>query len=254
MSEADAFWLPGPQMSPEEWLVQHKQARLHFWGPRDTRIPALIPGLVREICALRCSLEQLRLAFEQHPAAFRAFRERLGSEQVGMDGIDAGGRLVVLIDSCLSRIDWREQDILEMILEYLETGATSRHDHDERAKEATALAGELSELKKLRDQDRPAYERAVQGLISEARGSLMGLKQACGLLRNNRLPLDALNEEAIRLLIQSLAQTMGIAPNALPPGPLPEDTAGARGGAPGSLSQLTGDPWSDGSSSRRVQC
>jgi len=30
-----------------------------------------------------------------------------------MDGIDAGGRLVVLIDSCLSRIDWREQDILE---------------------------------------------------------------------------------------------------------------------------------------------
>ena len=225
MNEADAFWLPGPQMSPEEWLVQHQQVRLHFWGPRDTRISAGIPGLAREICALRCSLEQLRLAFEKHPDALRAFRERLGSERVGMDGIDAGGRLVVLIDSCLSRIDWREQDILEMILEYLENGATSRPDHDERAKEATALAGELSELKKLRDQDRPAYERAVQGLISEARGSLMGLKQACGLLRNHSLPLDALNEEAIRLLIQSLARTMGIAPNALPPGPLPEDPA-----------------------------
>jgi len=54
-----------------------------------------------------------------------------------------------------------------MILEYLDNGATSRPDRDEPAKETTALAEELSELKKLRDQDRPAYERAVQGLISK---------------------------------------------------------------------------------------
>lgn len=191
-----------PVMSPGDWIAQHQNAHQHFWGPRDTRIPRFLPHLVQAVCTLRFSLSQLRLAFDQHPEAFRQFRDSLDQEQNGFHGPDSRGLLVQLFENHLSRIDWRELDVLEMILEYLATSSSYLHDEECRQ--------ELEHLYALRSPNHEAFERAMQGLIAEARGNLMGLAFACRALRAHTRHLPALDRQAMQLLTGALAQSIGL--------------------------------------------
>jgi len=196
----NAFVVPTPHMSPDEWIDLHERAHKYFWGPVDTRLPSYLPQLAQAVCTLRLSLSQLRLAFEQHPEGFHNFRETLLREKKGLHGKDSEGHLVRLFDNHLSRIDWREQDVLEMILEFL---ASSNSDNP-------ALEKELRKFQLLRDENWSDYVRTIQGLISEARANLMGLTYARHALTRRRETFAILNEDAIRLLVHSLIQSMGL--------------------------------------------
>ena len=41
VTSQDAFVVPTPHMSPDEWIDLHERAHKYFWGPVDTRIPSL---------------------------------------------------------------------------------------------------------------------------------------------------------------------------------------------------------------------
>ncbi|HBD08484.1 MAG TPA: hypothetical protein DCZ69_09500, partial [Syntrophobacteraceae bacterium] len=76
--------------------------------------------------------------------------------------------------------------------------------------ERTALGEELDALTRLRGQDRPAYERAVHGLISEARASFIGLNWAFQYLRGIPARRARLDNEALGLLIGALRLILGL--------------------------------------------
>lgn len=196
----NTFQVPTPRMSPDEWIVLHQKSHQYFWGPKDTRIPGFLPELTQAICTLRLSLSQLRLAFEQHPNAFQNFRRIMLDENKGLHGDDPEGHLTRLFDNYLSRIDWREQDVLEMILEYLTLSSPVE----------SPLSKELNRFRQLRDEDWPAYDNTVRGFISEARGNLMGLTYARHALKTHSERFDQLNKPVLQFLIQSLAQGMGL--------------------------------------------
>ena len=191
--------LPTFQMTPEEWTLLHNKAHAYFCGPMDSRIPKFLPELAQAVCTLRLSLSQLRLAFEQHPQGFDNFRATFIREKKGLHAEDPDGRLVHLFDNYLSRIDWREQDVLEMILEFLSSTSSQHPPLDEQ----------LQQLRSLREEKRADYQRAVRGLIAEARSNLMGLTYARHLLRNHPVRFAELNQEAIRALVFSLLESMG---------------------------------------------
>ncbi|MDY0042508.1 MAG: NAD(P)H-dependent oxidoreductase subunit E, partial [Desulforhabdus sp.] len=200
MLTENTFVVPTPRMSPDEWIALHEKTHQYFWGPTDSRIPGFLPELAQAVCTLRLSLSQLRVAFEQHPQPFLSFRERMLQERKGLHGSDPQGHLVRLFDSHLSRIDWREQDVLEMILEYL---TSTTHDNP-------VLSEELARFQALREENWPVYENTVRGLISEARGNLMGLTYARYALKVLSERFDRLNVKVLQLLVQSLAHSMGL--------------------------------------------
>lgn len=213
----DIFGFSTPLMSPSEWIQQHRQAHSLFTGPRDTRIPASLPGLAQAVCAARFSLTQLRLAFEPHPEHYSRFRQQLLDQAAGLHGRDPEGHVVRLADGYLSRVDWREQDALEMILEFMDRTA---HGQDAR------LSEELIAFQHLKKQNRSHYDRAVSGLISEARGNLMGLPYGCRSLMDHPHRFATLDEEAVQLLLSALSRSLGMSRD--PKGStatLPEDPA-----------------------------
>jgi NADH:ubiquinone oxidoreductase subunit F (NADH-binding)/NADH:ubiquinone oxidoreductase subunit E len=219
-------WFPYPQITPTEWLAQHRECRQYFWGPRDTRIPAFLPRLAQELCTLRSSLEYLRLAFESHGQALQQLRQDLATEKLGLDGKDPEGHTLRLIDSFLSRIDWREQDILEMMLEYVHSACGSGNWPDDARSGYESLQRELDDFHKLRERDRSAYDRAVQGLISETRGNLVGLTRTCRAMHEHQLVFRTFNESALRLLVQALGRLLGVPDDFLAETPdLPDDPA-----------------------------
>jgi len=200
------FLAPTPRMTPDEWIGLHNKAHEYFWGPVDTRIPGFLPHLAQAVCTLRLSLSQLRLAFEKQAEGFHKFRQTLMKEKKGLHGQDPEGHLALLFDNHLSRIDWREQDILEMILEFLT--ASSSDD--------PILQQELRQFQSLRDSDWPNYQCTLQGLISEARSNLMGLTYSRNTLRKHQEKFAEINQEAVRLLVSCLIQSMGLPRQELP--------------------------------------
>lgn len=205
VTSQDAFVVPTPHMSADEWIDLHVRSHKYFWGPVDTRIPSFLPKLAQAVCTLRLSLSQLRLAFEQHPEEFNSFRETLLRESKGLHGQDPEGHLVRLFDNHLSRIDWREQDVLEMILEFLASSSAYGPN----------LEKELIEFQSLRNNNWLDYERTVKGLISEARTNLMGLTYARHALTKHLETFERLNENAVRLLVHGLLQSTGLTAEAL---------------------------------------
>lgn len=190
-----------PDLTTEDWLALHERSHQYFCGPRDTRIPSFLPCLSESLCTLRSSLSQLRLAFGQKIERFKAFRKAILEQQQGLHGHDPTGRLGQLLDSYFARIDWREIDIFEMILEFLEQ--TSQF-HDPR------LLEELRNFRTLRQTERHSYDQAVQGLISEARGNLMGVARAFWELKNLPDSFPELDGAAIGVFYEHLALAMGL--------------------------------------------
>lgn len=206
----DLNCVPDPDMSPVQWLHCHRLAGLAGLAPRDSRIPAYMECLARELCTLRFSLEQLRLALIGKPERIKAFTRSLSDNQ--QIPLDTQGKesLISLIEAFLSRVDWRELDVLEMMLEYLgriEDGCLLGDDSGRRASERK---DELVQFEALRTSDPQAYRHALDGLMSEAKGSLAGLMMARKFLMSQSVRFAELNEEGLRLLVVGLGIVMGI--------------------------------------------
>ncbi|NTV42080.1 MAG: hypothetical protein HGA63_02160, partial [Syntrophobacteraceae bacterium] len=205
----DVDWLPEPGMTPVQWLHRHNLASQAQPGPRDSRIPSFLGHVAAEVCALRFSLERLRLALGANPRKWQDFRGTLLEDGEIAVPYDVKPHLVKLLESFLSRGDWREVDVLEMMLEYLgETSgilarAGSGGKGDGRLREETAR------LKELRTSDGPAYARAIQGLITETRGSLMGLTAVSQAFGSHSSRFHEFTEELLRMIIDGLAQALG---------------------------------------------
>ncbi len=214
MNSTVHYWLPTAGLSPAEWLERHRIARGSYWGPRDTRVPTYLPTLVREICSLRSSLELLRWGYASQSEGLRQFcRDLRQRETLSAEGVERKA-LVRLIESCLARVDWREQDILEMILGCLRDVAEAAPSTagPEPGPGNGILAGELAALAQLRNQGRLAYDRAVRGLIAEARASFMGLNWAFQHLRHDSQPRIRLDEGALQQLLGVLRMILGLEP------------------------------------------
>ncbi len=214
MNSTAHFWLPTAELSPTEWLERHQSARQSFWGPRDTRIPAYLPNLVKEVCSLRSSLELLCWSHPSRSEKLRQFcRDLLHTNATGNQNAELQA-LAHLVENCLARVDWRELDILEMILGCLKDLASPITDTAVLGPDSEVLLEEFEALGRLRQEQRPAYERAVRGLISEARAGFMGLNWAFQHLRNCPERRPRLDKEALGLLINVLRLVLGLQPDA----------------------------------------
>jgi hypothetical protein len=216
MSNTAHFWMPEAGLSPEKWLERHQAARESFWGPRDTRVPAFVPNLVKELCSLRSSLEVLRWVYGHLSEELYQFCRTLkeaspgaGAGSASASGSDRQG-LVGLIENFMARVDWREQDILEMMLEYLQVASGKKTEPGAPGDWAATLQAELQALEGLRLWDRAGYHRAVQGLIAEARASFVGLNWGFQSLRNTPERRSNLDEDALRLLLATLRTLLGL--------------------------------------------
>ncbi len=203
-------------MAAADWLERHEASRRLEWMPRDTRVPTALARLARELSSLRSSLELLRWVYAPHSDGTRRFCDELSGVKAGLPETGDLDGLARLVENALERVDWREQDFFEMMLDYFGGGDRSSGGH--------FLAGDVLALEQIRESDRKAYERAVQGFISEARSSFMGLKWACAQLSQMAPPRSQLDEEGVSRLLSVLCSLLGVADQAFDPGSLAEET------------------------------
>ncbi len=158
---------PGMTWDPSLW-VERLQAGLDHAGViRDTRLPMELWPLATVVSVLRAGLDELRLLLEDVPEVLRNFVSKLQEKALGPWGPDSGKPLALLVRQSLERRDWREKDIIDMILEFL------RNCH-------TVLPEDLAAaLKHFHEATMESSDRAqavMEGMISEARGRLGGLQ------------------------------------------------------------------------------
>lgn len=206
----DVYCLPDPNMSPTRWLQCHRLVGLSALGPRDSRIPATTGRLARQLCTLRFSLEQVRIAFGEHQEKTEDFVRALMEEDRMLPQRQERALLVRLVEAFLSRADWRERDILKMMLQYFKEAEQGFFPGDDGASPVKECREELVRLESLRASDLHAYERALDGLISEAKGGLLGLMPARRFLVNRSERFPRLDEGCLRLLVSGLGQAMGV--------------------------------------------
>jgi NADH:ubiquinone oxidoreductase subunit F (NADH-binding)/NADH:ubiquinone oxidoreductase subunit E len=202
MEAVRPFWLPEADMAPSGWLERHEESRRLEWMVRDTRIPVSLARLAKELCSLRSSLEMLRWVYPPHSEGMHRFCEELRGTDVGPGNEKSRNGLARLVRNGLERIDWREQDFFEMMLDYFGGGGGALGD--------PALAEELRFLEELRLSERKSFDRGVQGFISEARSSFMGLKWGCAHLSQAAPRRTLLDEEGVLELLKVLHLLLGL--------------------------------------------
>lgn len=189
---------------------------------RDSRLPPEVKPLAREVMALRAFLDRLR-------NVFLTGEHRQGQllELLSRHPLDPNGAARKLLHPLLERDDWRERDRVELILEHLK-GTAPAGGFTSRA---------LAHLQKLQQGNPQAHERAILGLISEARGCLAELALARKLLLSRtHKGKQIIGPARFRHLVEALAVALGI-----PEGELQRLPARpARQAAPQIWSQLEG--------------
>lgn len=184
------------------WWVERLRCLSARPGPvRDTRIPKDGHPLAAIVGALRAGLDELRLLVGEEGEAFRDFLEGLRREASGPWGADPENHGVRLAQEALGRRDWREKDVIDMILAYL-----------------TALGPSLPETVRLSLEwfqeavKAPHAERTiVEGLISEARGRLGGLSWVRERASEQGPREGPLGLSSLRWLRETLAAMTGCA-------------------------------------------
>ncbi len=199
-------------MGAADWLERHEASRRLAWTPRDTRVPAGMARLARELCSLRSSLEIIRWVYAPDPDGAHRFCEELRGLSAGLPDTGDRDSLIRLVENGLERIDWREQDFFEMMLDYFGGEGSSSSGHP--------LAEDLRGLEELRRSNRKDYDRAVQGFICEARSSFMGLKWACDYLNQTAPTRQQLDEEGVYQLLNVLSSLVGAGDDAVEAGAL----------------------------------
>ncbi len=206
---------PPRERGPHEWGERHRSTRRDFPGVRDRRIPPFLHRLAVEVAALRATLEAMRAALVGHGEGAGALMDRFLVEGRGPDGPDPEGAFPRLLEDFFSRSDWREMDILEMILDFLRAS---------RAVYGQGLARELESLKGLALEDPGAYDQAVKGLVCEARGAVMGLGWARRRIACREPSFSGLDGQAFQAFHNVFAGMMGAVPDTADPGALEAKT------------------------------
>ncbi|MEJ5364766.1 MAG: NAD(P)H-dependent oxidoreductase subunit E [Desulfosoma sp.] len=193
---------PNMTCRPSWWVERLRCVSGRPVPVRDTRIPKDGKPLAAVVGALRAGLDELRLLVGADSEAFRGFVEGLRAEALGPWGEDPERRLVGLVKEALGRRDWREKDIIDMILAYL-----------------TALGPSLPEdvrmswerLERAAKARNGAERTLMEGLISEARGRLGGLAWAREHALEKGPREGAFGLSSLRWLRETLAAMTGCA-------------------------------------------
>ena len=185
MPEADAF------------LADHLEAHALMNEPQDSRIPPNLEPLVEEICAIRHSLEEIRNTYHNAENVEREIIE-LFRKSEGL--LDAMGKASELVKAFMSRQDWRERDIFEMILEFL----------NDMPEIYSGLMDELALLENMRHEDHLEYEKIITGMISEARANLERVAAARRYLQKNASGSKAIDASSYELMVNAMALALGI--------------------------------------------
>ncbi len=202
----------------DAFLADHLEAHALMNEPQDSRIPPNLEPLVEEICAIRHSLEEIRNSLRSIEGVEKEIISSLGSSN-GL--LDSRGMARELIMAFMSRQDWRERDIFEMILEFL----------GNMPEIYGGLAKELSLLEEIRNEDHLEYERIITGMISEARANLERVAAARRYLQKTCAGKKLIDSARYEKMIKAMALALGI----------PEDTRNSI--LPGVLEKSPVDAW-----------
>jgi NADH:ubiquinone oxidoreductase subunit F (NADH-binding)/NADH:ubiquinone oxidoreductase subunit E len=159
-------------------LADLLRAQALYPGPQDTRLPRRFAPLAQAVAPLRHLLERIKQQAHQNPDLLSQLLDSLGDEDPD-NPLDPLSQTRQLLARFLSREDWRERDIFHLLLDFIQG---SPHLFDEM------LLNTWFSLKRLQDEDPPAYTRALAALINEGRGYLGDLPRWRAVLRKYGSP------------------------------------------------------------------
>jgi NADH:ubiquinone oxidoreductase subunit F (NADH-binding)/NADH:ubiquinone oxidoreductase subunit E len=195
----------GPQWA--SLLADLLRAEALYPGLRDTRLPKRFAPLAQIVAPLRHLLEKIRERVHRQPRFTSEIMDPLGADEPERL-IDPLGQTRLLLQRFLSRKDWRERDVLHLMLDFLQG---SPNLYGER------LLNLWSSLKRLQDEEPAAHTRIVAALINEGRaylGELPRWRCLCGVGEaGGSGPWEAADTFRV---IQGVAGLLGLHPENLP--------------------------------------
>lgn len=200
----NAYQPINPRMTCDPaWWLERLQAALDHAGPiRDTRLPRDLWPLARVISALRSGLDELRLLLKDEPESLSTFVSELEAQATGPWSRDRDDRFVRLVQESVGRRDWREKDMIDMILEYLRASGPKLPED---------LAKALESLDQAKADANGRGRAIMDGLISEARGRLGGLQWVRLLAPERKRCTGPLGPDSLAWLQETLATMTGCA-------------------------------------------
>lgn len=181
----------------DAFLADHLEAHALMNEPQDSRIPPNLEPLVEEICAIRHSLEEIRNTYQ---SVDRVEKELLSLLDDSGSVLDTRGNARKLIRAYMSRQDWRERDIFEMILEFL----------GDMPEIYGGLKDELNLLDNIRREDHLEYEKIITGMISEARANLESVAAARRFLQKTVPRGRKITSKSYEQMLNAMALALGI--------------------------------------------
>ncbi|MBW1992722.1 MAG: hypothetical protein JRI59_11590, partial [Deltaproteobacteria bacterium] len=182
-----------------ELLANLARATALYPGPQDTRLPRRFQPLAYTVAPLRHLLEHIRRRARQDPELLPHLLAPLSSATPDSP-LDPLGQTSQLLSRFLARDDWRERDVFHLLLDFVE-GSPQLFGEP--------LLNIWFSLKRLQEEDPPAYTRALAALINEGRGYLRDLPHWRAVLRRSGGPgpWDASRRD---LVAQAVAGLLGV--------------------------------------------
>jgi NADH:ubiquinone oxidoreductase subunit F (NADH-binding)/NADH:ubiquinone oxidoreductase subunit E len=213
----------GPQWA--SLLADLLRAEALYPGVRDTRLPKRFAPLAQIVAPLRHLLEKIRERVQRQPRFASQIMAPLEADN--FEGlVDPYGQTRLLLQRFLSRQDWRERDVLHLMLDFLQ-GSPNLYGE--------GLLNLWFSLKRLQDEEPTAYTRIVAALINEGRaylGELPRWRHLCGVGETGGA--GAWEAADTFRVIQGVAGLLGVHPENLPalsattgPGTITWDTLNA---------------------------
>lgn len=188
------------------WLAALLRAQALYPGPQDTRLPRRFAPLAGVVAPLRYLLEKIRGQARRQPELLSQALAPLGRE--GDLPLDPLGNTRQLLSTFLSREDWRERDVFHLIMDFVQNSPGLYGE---------PLLNTWFSLKRLQDEDPPAYTRILAALINEGRGYLGELPRGRRRLREREAGTGAtLTAAALRQVGQAVAGLLGLGPGDFP--------------------------------------
>jgi NADH:ubiquinone oxidoreductase subunit F (NADH-binding)/NADH:ubiquinone oxidoreductase subunit E len=195
----------GPQWA--SLLADLLRAEALYPGVSDTRLPKRFAPLAQIVAPLRHLLEKIRERVHRQPRFASEIMVPLEDDDPERL-LDPFGQTRLLLNRFLSRQDWRERDVLHLMLDLLQGSPNLYGEH---------LLNLWFSLKRLQDEEPATYTRIVAALINEGRaylGELPRWRRLCGVGETGGSgPWEAADTFRV---IQAVAGLLGVPPENLP--------------------------------------
>jgi NADH:ubiquinone oxidoreductase subunit F (NADH-binding)/NADH:ubiquinone oxidoreductase subunit E len=195
----------GPQWA--SLLADLLRAEALYPGVRDTRLTKRFAPLAQIVAPLRHLLEKIRERVHRQPRFASEIMAPLEDDDPERL-LDPFGQTRLLLNRFLSRQDWRERDVLHLMLDLLQ-GSPNLYGE--------GLLNLWFSLRRLQDEEPAVYTRIVAALINEGRAYLLELprwRRLCGVGETGGSgPWEA---AATFRVIQGVAGLLGVHPENLP--------------------------------------